>query len=507
MKSSEISDLKRELLEAKRKIQTVTSQDIAKKNGEIEKLSNLLSSLDVGRNSLAASNRFSLEQLSESFNDLKFQQAMEEKKISQEKINKLMVELASVATAKTKEHIAQMQQQMSIVVEKQEITDNALGKCAELCAYSLDHLHELAQFLSALLQQKEIRESLSEMTMFNIQSSLEKTFEFANQAERFSMANRMSLFPDISSLEILMTSARSSLANIKDIRGMNKSVQASSDELETLRNEFNELNKVNQLLEDEITNLKDSLEDYKLRLNESQEEVSSIKADKNELNKLIQEKELEAEQLYDQCEETYKKLAAETDMKVDFETRACKSEKLAAELQEKLDTIRADLETNWITKVQHESLVSRLEEDIVNGEAQVAAIRMEVDMLRSGMKNELKLEDSGAGKNETDKENSNFPSTRRTLEISDDRKCLLTSVTESLVSSSTDRICAMCPKYQAKIAELKKYLAKAMDQIKFQAEVKARNDLHIQKQLSNTESFLHSARSNMENILKSRNQE
>lgn len=478
-------------------------------------MSNLLRNIDIGRNSLPHANRFSLEQLSESFNDLKFQQALEEKKQSQQKIDQLMSELASVATAKTKEHITQLQHQMSIVVEKQEVTDTALGKCAELCAYSLDHLHELAQFLSALLQQKEIRESLSEMTMVNIQGTLDKTLEFSNQAERFSMANRMSSLPDISSLEILMAAARSSLANIKDVRGMNKSVQADDGqeamklEMETLKDDFVEISKVNQLLEDEICRLKESLEDYKQQLALSREEVSSLKEEKNDLNEQVRKKEHEAQQLYNQCEETDKKLTAETVKKIEFEMRAFKSESLASELKEKFDAIRSDLESNWITKMQHETLVKRLEDDIINGEAQVAAIRMEVDSLRSGM-SEFKAENISASdpnKSETDKENSNLIHTRRTLEISDDRKCLLTSISESAVSSSTDSACVMCPKYQAKITELKKYLARAMDQIKFQAEVKARNDRHIQKQLSNTESFLHSARSNMENILKSRNQE
>lgn len=519
-KDNKITELSEELIEVKRHIQQITNNDLMEKNREIEKLKTLLNNMQVGRNSLT--NRFSLEQLSDSFNDLKYQQSMLEKKKSQQKIDEVLNELAVVANTKTKEHVAQLQQQMSIYNEKQEVTDDALGKCAELCAFTLDHLHELAQFLSALLQQKEIRESLSEMTMFNIQSAIDKTFEFSNQAGRFSVDGRLSSFPDISSLDILMTSARQSMANIKELQHCNKSVQASYDEnsaalqseVEAVRKELEDINRVNQVLEDEICRLKEAMNDYKLKLDERDAEVVDLKAVKENINSKFQEAQQKIKDLHLMQDQLEQKLQNETLIKMDFESRATKSESLSAHLTQKLELIHEDLEANWITTSNHNSIVKRLEDEVINGEAQVAAVRLQMESLRISLENEKT--DAAIGmeqmsnaldpqQKEESKENFNQHSTLRTLEISDERKRLLASNGDSAVSSSTDPACAMCPKYQAKIVELKKYLTRAMEKIKFQTDVKVQNDRHIQKQLSNTESFLSKARSNMENILKNRN--
>lgn len=534
MKDGEISKLKDELFSAKRHMQMISSQELGEKNREIVQLSNLVKSFQFGS---ASPSRFSLEQLSDSFNELKVHQVMEEKKRSQHKIDQLMNELATVATAKTKEHVKQLQQQMAIVVEKQETTDSALEKITELCRLSLDRLNELASFLSALLQQKEIRESLSEMTMFNIRSAIDKTLEFSQNASRFSL-ERMSSLPNITSLEQLMTSARDSLGNVEN----------SSHELSEAKRELEEINRVNQVLEDEICKLKDAMTDYKLKLSERSKEVVDLtngnrqlsvdlkdsqwshqeiqqkikglkqrvadleqklyeaKQDNFDLKESYQRSQHEVEDLTVAMNEVEIKLQAETVKRITFEDRAKTSENISAQLQQKLDTINNDLGTNWITRHEHELAVKKLEEDVVTEEAQTAAIRMEIEAMREKM-TELKNEEAVAISEALATDPSG--STRKTLEISEERKLLLTANSNNAeacqVSSSTDPACNMCPKYQAKVVELKKYLARAMDKIKSQSDMKTLNDQHIQKQLSSTESFLQQARSNMENILKSRN--
>ena len=479
--------------------------------------------MQLGRNSLAPNlSRMSLEQLSSSFNDLKFFQNTEEKKISQLKIDELMNEITEVANAKTKQHVAQLQQQMKIFNEKQDVTDKAFETCVELCALSLEHLQGLAQFLSALIQQKEIRESLSEMTMFNIQSTLNKTFELSNQAGRFSIDGRLScLLPDISSLDVLMTTARNSLLNVRDVQRSNKSIQASCNEnsilqteIETAQKELEDFKRVNQLLEDEICHLKESMEDYKLKLASSVDNADKINEEKVAIEAKLQESQKKVETLYFKRNELERKLQEETVKKLEFEQRTSKSEELAEELKQKLDVINKDLELNWVTKDMYNEVVQRLEGEIINGEAQIAAVRLQMDSLQTSIEemkaNEALPLESVACALESDagqeiRENAANQTTLRTLEISDDRKRLFTTTTDSAVSSSTDPSCEMCPKYQGKIIELKKYLARAMDKIKFQHEAKTLNDRHIQKQLSNTENFLSKARSNMENILKNRN--
>lgn len=511
-----------ELNEVKCRIEQLTAQEFDDKNREAGKLSSLLSNMQLGRNSLAPNlSRMSLEQLSSSFNELKFLQNAEEMKTSQLRIDELMNEITEVANAKTKQHVAQLQQQMKIFNEKQDVTDKAFETCVELCAMSLEHLQGLAQFLSALIQQKEIRESLSEMTMFNIQSTLNKTFELSNQAGRFSIDGRLSCLPDISSLDVLMTTARNSLLNVREVQRSNKSIQASCDEnsalkaeIETAQKELEDFKRVNQLLEDEIFHLKESMEDYKVKLANSDDYADKINEEKDSIEAKLQESQKKVETLYFKRNELERKLQEETVKKFEFEQRTNKSEELAEELKQKLEIINKDLELNWVTKDRHNEVVQRLEGEIINGEAQIAAVRLQMESLQTSIE-EMKASEalpleSVACALESDacqemKENAAIQTTRRTLEISDDRKRLFTTTTDSAVSSSTDPSCEMCPKYQGKIVELKKYLARAMDKIKFQHESKTLNDRHIQKQLSNTENFLSQARSNMENILKNRN--
>jgi DNA repair exonuclease SbcCD ATPase subunit len=390
MRENEIAELKDELFNAKRQVQFQSNQELSEKNRQIEKLSNLVKNLQTGRDSFTAyQNRLSLEQLSESFNELKFQQAMEEKKKSQEIIDHLMKELIEVANTSTKEHFTQLQTQMAIVVEKQEVADNALGKCAEICVCTLDHLHELANFLRALLQQKEFKESMNETTMNSIKSLLDSTMDFSNQASRYSVDGCLSL-PNISSLDILMTSARVSIANIRDIQNANKSIQASyddkQDELErefhALKREMEEANRVNNSLHDNINQLKQSIENYKLNVETSDTRIEELKVEKDNLNRQLQEAENFIEELTLNATALEKQLIVEAEEKSEIQAKFVTIESLAVELKEKLDNLAEDLEKNWVTKDIHESTVQRLNDDIVNGEAQVAAIRMEMDSLR-----------------------------------------------------------------------------------------------------------------------------
>lgn len=362
LKDDEISRLKEELDVTRRQVKLMMNQELNEKNDEIKKLQNLIETLQVERNSIGVG-RFSLEQLSDSFNDLKFQQAMEVKRQSQQMIEALICELVKTADSKTKEHIMRLQQQMTIVVEKQEVTDTALGKCAELCIFTMDHLNELAAFLKALLEQKEIRDSLSETTLFNIQSTLSKTLDLTNQAGRFSVDGRLSSLPDISSLDILMTTARNSLAYIKEISSSNKSVQVSNDigvedmenEIEVARKDLEDINRVNQVLEDEIYQLKTMMEDYKQKMSERDSEISNLKAVKDEVNKKLRKSQRKTEDLEDDCKKFQDQLQAETMLKFDFQDKAEKSESLAKSLQERLNVISNDLGSNWISKDQHDT--------------------------------------------------------------------------------------------------------------------------------------------------------
>lgn len=509
-----------ELNKAKQRIEELSFKEPDHNNPEVEKLTNLLGSMQLGRNSIASNlSRISLEQLSSSFNDLKFQQATEEKKTTQLKIDKLMNEIADVANSKTKEHVAQLQKQIKIFNQKQEVTDKAFETSVEVCAKSLELLQGLAQFLKALIQQKEIRESLSEMTMFNIQSTLNKTFDFSNQAARFSIDGRLSCFADISSLDVLMTTTRNSLLNIREIQHSNKSIQASNDEcsaalqaeVENAQKELEEFKRVNQVLEDEICHLKESMTDFKHKLADRDEEFVVIQREKDVIDTKLQESQKKIESMYVKRNDLEKKLQAETVNKFELEQRVDKSEEIAANLKQKLNEIQEDLDQNWVTKAQHVEVVKRLEGEIVNGEAQIAAVRLQMDQHI----NEFTLNEAEAlepmtsallnDAYEETKENIVDPTTRRTLEISDDRKRLLESNADFAVSSSTDPSCEMCPKHQVKISELKKYLRHAIEKIKFQSKVKTMNERLIKQQINTTETFLHQACSDMAIVLKNRN--
>jgi len=167
---------------------------------------------------------------------------------------------------------------------------------------------------------------------------------------------------------------------------------------------------------------------------------------------------------------------------------------------------------NWVTKMQHDEIVKLLKEDIVSSESQLAAIRMDMDMIRNNVLEVQMDVASGPDTSDGEKENKSNPSDRRTLDISDDRKLALMSMSPLdekvpnivVVPPRDSSACVMCPKYQVKVAQLKKYLEKAIEKLKFQSDQKSRNDHHIQMQLRQTESFLAKARANMETFLYNR---
>lgn len=528
-KNNEIAKLQSDLSEAKRNFQQMANQELKEKNREIEKLTDLVKSLKSEKsNSMSQATRFSIEQLSDSFNGLHFQQAMEQKKQSQMRIGQLMNTLSDVAHVQTKQHVDELKAQMAIVVQKQEVTDTALEKCAELCGVTLEHLHDLANFLSALLQQKEIRESLSELTVFNIQSAINRTLEMSNHANRFSVDGRFSLLLNDSSLGLLLDAARQSMAGIRDIQSANKSIQASfvpqvDMEWEKTKKELDGLSSVNQVLEDEIISLKEQLEKQKESLMKRDAEIkesslakqlllADVKAARiliDDLEKTLESRVQSAQANFEDLKEKYyqleKILQQETIKKIDFENRATASEKMAATLTTKLNTLQMDLGTNWITKSQHDSILMAYAEKLKNSEAEMGKIKTDEEILRNAKEDMLQSLTFPDDKLVPIPSHEQQP--RRTLEISEERRRLLTSIGDSNVASSTDpAACEMCPKYQAKIVELKKYLGRAVEKIKSQEERKVLNDQNIQKQLSKTESFLHTARSNMENILKVRNE-
>lgn len=271
--------MKRELENTKKKLQQTTTSELQEKNKEIERLTELINGLRIDRYSIASEPpRFSFDHLYETFNDLKFQQAMEIKKQSQQKIDELMMELETITNSASLKQLEQLKIQMKIVAEKQQITDSALSRCTELCAYTLDHLQELTQFLSSLLQNKEIRESLSEASLHNIQNIIEKSLDISH---RQSMSNFS--IADISSLDVLVNAARQSIADIRDvrnsIRNSSKGVQTamSCDSGNTsVSNDYDELKRVNQLLEDEIVEIKHTMRIYEKKSNEYKTEIVEL---------------------------------------------------------------------------------------------------------------------------------------------------------------------------------------------------------------------------------------
>jgi hypothetical protein len=324
----------------------------------------------IGQNSLVSKSsmsRIPYEQLSESFNDLNLQN----------------------------EDIADSE--ASKIAQNKEVTDSALEKCYELCAFTLDHLHELGQFLSALVQQQEIRESLSEMTLRNIQTAVSE-MDLTNHPELHSIDGRLSARFNISSLDVMMATARKSMEYIREIHCSNKSIQASNDqqleilqeEMDAARKEPEDINRVNQMLEKEICQLKQMMQVYKAKMLKQDEEIVDLKATKNAINLALQQSQKEIDNLMDQQEKLEKKLQTETIRKFQLESELLNSVGRASNLEEKLEEMKTtleqradDVEKNWITKLQHEIIVKDLKKE---SESQAAAMRLEIDALREDAK-------------------------------------------------------------------------------------------------------------------------
>ncbi|KAG5680271.1 hypothetical protein PVAND_009790 [Polypedilum vanderplanki] len=509
-KDAEIRALKEELAKAQKKVQHLTSSELKEKNNEIEYLTTLINKMKTERQSLASNiPRFSFDHLFDDFNELKFQQAMEIKKQSQNKIQELLNELFSLANVKTQNQVQKIRQEMEVVVEKQQITDSALNRCAELCSYTLEHLHELAIFLSTLLQQKEFRDSLSDQSILKIQDIIVKSLDIS---QRNSIDNRFSLMPhNISNFNSFIQAARDSIADIRGLqqqviieRKEDKLIQINmecgtcvdlKEKLKDINEEYEQLKQVNQILEDEIHDAKKIIESRDNEITNLKEDINSLQESEDELNVLLSD-----------YNKTIQTLQVD---KLNFESKWRTSAEKAEKLQSRLDSISADLETNWVTKMCYEVEVKKLKEEIVNSEAQIAAIRMEFEELRR-VADTVNTINTIAIAEDDNKENENQSvvdkkNTRRTIEISDDRKVLLMANENSFSSNSVSTTCETCPKLVNQVHELKKYLARAVVKLEKQSEQKAIVDRHIQSQLHKTESFIQQARANMENIIKKNN--
>lgn len=495
-------------------LKEVTSLEVERKNQEIEKLSQIINNMKNSENkSLTETSKFSFDCLYESFNDLKFQQAMQVKKDSQKKVDELMQELMCLANSKTKEQLKQLKEQMAIVLEKQEMTDDALNRCAELCSYTLDHLYELTQFLSALLQNKEIRESLSNQSLINIQNILDKSVEFS----RFSIDGRMSAFPDLSMLESLITTTRDSISNIRESQDhvnpkIDKSAQANADckscedlkyQLNIVSGEIDEIKKINQLLEDEICEYREKLELHDDEIKKCNDEIESLKETKMAIDVELKDSENNVQML--QAEKS--NLLSQLDINKD----------LLQKLEKRIKDFEDDLEANWMRKSVHEKYVKNVNDEAVNAEAQTAAIRYELEEIRKlhpmykSNQSRLSINDE----NEIVINDLKSPQSHDSCKLQMQDIASQVTTTEhkctddehhSLIPKESSSIipCRNCPKYKAQNNELKKYLQACVEKLKKQSEQRNLLDRHVQKQINKTENFLQQAHLNMDNILKSK---
>lgn len=552
----EIEALKQEVEDFKTKIQEVTTNELHEKNREIERLTDLLNSLkNSDRQSIASEpSRFSFNNLYESFNDLKLQQAMEIRKQSQSKVFQLVAELSTMTTSQSQsEQIEKLKNQMQLVTERQQFTDDALSKCSELCSHTLDHLNELTQFLARLLQNKNIRESLSEGSLRNIQDILEKSLEIAGKQ---SIANTS----NIPTIDFLVNVARQSISHFRDlqttIRKNDKSIQTAAtatlcdnkceEDMSAMIENFEELKRVNQVLEDEIVELKNSMSVYEKKSSKYMGEIQDLRVEKEDLDDKIAELQKSVddmqthqgqmiEKYHNQCIELQEVknslIAANNEValkskslqdyvdnlkktsdnllqlellnckltidleesqsivqslqldKVRFESKWLKSEELAKKQQKRLDEIDYDLEQNWITKHEHELLTRSLKEEIEK------AVLMKTEKLKSEHE---KSASTSQHKHDNFKENQN---TRRTIEISDDRKQLLMS---SLGTTTVP--CNYCEHYKNLALDYRKHLLSAVDKLKKKDNDKHCEDLTIKKQISETKDFISQARGNLEMV-------
>lgn len=242
--------------------------------------------------------------------------------------------------------------------------------------------------------------------------------------------------------------------------------------------------KIFRSLRDELINKTTSYQECLKTLNETSEELQKFQA-----------KNYQLETQLDYSEKNVQSLEV---AKIKYESMWKESDRIAKELETRLKHIEHDLQDNWVTKNRHDSAVKSMHDEIVNAEAQVAAIRMELEKMKTDCYQKRSMyQQSFSVKEEDFKENLTTPSHRRTIDISDDRKKILMS------NDTSD--CIECPRYQSKIIDLKKHLQYAIEKIKDQSKLKAMQERTIQKQLNQTEDVMKEVRANMESILKVKN--
>ena len=576
-KDEEITKLKVELKQKTQNLQGLVNKELWEKNREIEKLNKMVNSLQIEKKTLEnasinSSQNQSFDLMADSYNDQKYQEAIELKKKAQNEMKMLLKELySSAANVKTRDHIKKVEMELQVVVDQQVVSEQTLIKCTELCELTMKQLHELTMFLSTLINQKNIMESLSDFTLEGVRSCVNKSLEMSKSltSSRFSLAcgdTSLVQLGDLSNLDLLINTARNSLSNFRQVNVEGnisfKCIKMSNDDLPDLamvreklflaNKEVENYNRVNQMLEDEIYQYKEQLEKLTNSASVDIEQLQTLKEEKHQLciNLRVVQGKFEAQ-------------AAEM-----FELKTEKSQR-QKEYIESLKTNKAAFESNillnYIHKDEHASVTQKIEEKLKIKETYMQSLRVELEQMKdklSGneksmkivltelseahsdrdqltnengsllqqlkeldehnllhgnvMKIESPIEEECAVNGYESEEKENHKSTvektqLKTLEISEDRKQILLSTTISNISTvsqyeqnAANANCVTCYKNEAKIVELKQRLLSSYDKLRSQNEIKAENERNIKKQILKTRNVLAHAQSNMEKIVRSR---
>lgn len=581
-KDDEITKLKVELKQSTQNLQGLVNKELWEKNREIEKLNKMVNSLQTEKKTLENSSfnstqNHSFDVLADSYNDQKYQEALELKKKAQNEMKRLLKELYnSAGNVKTRDQIKKLEMELQVVVEQQVVTETTLNKCTELCALTMEQLHELAIFLSTLINQANIQVSLSDITLKSVRSCVNKSLEMSKSlnGSRFSLAigdTSLIQLGDWSNLDSLINTARDSLCNFRQVNVEANTLSKVNSEflhdseqvhekLFSATQEVENFSRVNQMLEDEICQYKEELEKLTKTVSDDFEQLKTLKEEKNRLcvNLRVIEGKFEAQGI------------EVSELKVDKTQRQ-------KEYVESLKKIKAAFESdillNYIHKDEHASVRHKIEEELKIKEANMQGMILEMNQMKKELleneknilvvqnnfecitsqlskaateyaaltnenssliqqinelcehkalhESEVKIEspntyDSSISCNDSEEKenhNSTIEKTQlKTLEISEDRKQILLSTTISNSStvlqyeqSTVYANCAICKKNEAKIIELKQRLLNSYDKLRSQNEIKAENERIIKKQIIKTRNVLAHAHSNMEQIIKSRN--
>ncbi|CAO1404751.1 unnamed protein product [Diamesa serratosioi] len=392
-KDEEITKLKVELKQTTQNLQGLVNKELWEKNREIEKLNKMVNSLQAEKKtletaSLNSTQNQSFDVLAESYNDQRYQEALELKMKAQNEMKRLLKELYnSAGNVKTRDHIKKLEVELKVVVEQQEVTESTLNKCTELCALTMEQLHELAMFLSSLINQKDIQESLSDFTLKGVRSCVNKSLEMSKSltTSRFSLTigdTSLMQLGDLSNLDLLINNARDSLSNFRQVNveaNFLKPNQASNEfsrDFEQIREkllcanqEVENFNRVNQMLEDEICQYKDQLEKLTKSVSVDFEQLKMLKEEKNRLsiNLRVIEGKFEA-QAVEMCE-----------LKVEKTQRQ-------KEYIENLKTTKAAFESNillnYIHKDEHASVRQKIDEELKIKEANIQGMLVEMEHMK-----------------------------------------------------------------------------------------------------------------------------